>query len=250
MTLRWLRSRRLDLLESAFLVAFAAVAAGAAANRWHVSPEWRALAAAYGPDRFSQHIEEWVIRDFFKDRRGGFFVDVGASHYRTFSNTYYLEARLGWSGVAVEPQRAYEADYVRFRPRTRFFAFFAGEESGQNARLWVLDHTPYVASSERAFTEGWGEDAREVAVPTITLSDLLGGLKVTSVDLLSIDVELAEPRVLAGFDIDRYRPAFVCIEAHAQVRQRILDYFTRHRYVVAGQYLRADTDNLYFVPLT
>lgn len=68
------------------------------------------------------------------------------------------------------------------------------------------------------------------------------------VDFLSIDVELSEPKVLAGFSIGLYRPALVCIEAHPEVRQAILDHFVAHRYVVVGKYLRADAHNLWFTP--
>jgi hypothetical protein len=64
-----------------------------------------------------------------------------------------------------------------------------------------------------------------------------------------MDIELSEPKALAGFDVDRFKPALVCIEAHPEVRQQILDYFTRHRYVLVGRYLRADSKNLYFQPL-
>ena len=67
---------------------------------------------------------------------------------------------------------------------------------------------------------------------------------------MSMDIELAEPKALAGFEIERFRPSLVCIEAHAKVRQQILDYFARHHYVVVGRYLRADPQNLYFEPLT
>lgn len=245
----WLRARRFDLPEVMLLALFVAVATGVIVSRAYTPPELRAIQASYGPERYSQHHEEWIVRDFFKDRREGFFVDVGASHYKTFSNTYFLETRLGWSGIAIEPQRSYMDDYARFRPRTRFLPFFVGEASGQQARLYILDGTPYVASTERAFTEQWGANAREVEVPTITLDDALDTLDVRRVDFLSIDVELSEPRVLAGFDIERHRPALVCIEAHLEVRQRVLDYFARHRYVLAARYLRADADNLYFVPL-
>jgi hypothetical protein len=71
---------------------------------------------------------------------------------------------------------------------------------------------------------------------------------VKSIEFLSMDIELAEPKALAGFDIDRFRPALVCIEAHADVRQQILDYFAKHRYTVIGKYLRVDPNNLYFQP--
>jgi hypothetical protein len=35
-------------------------------------------------------------------------------------------------------------------------------------------------------------------------------------------------------------------EARMDVRQKILDYFANHRYVVVAKYLRIDTQNLYF----
>src|SRR5262245_10306682 len=69
----------------------------------------RYLAAAYGPARYSQFAEEWIIRDFFKDKRDGVFVDVGANHYRDSSTTFYLEEKLGWSGLAIEPLGQFEA---------------------------------------------------------------------------------------------------------------------------------------------
>ena len=81
---------------------------------------WRRHTA---PRRYSRNAEEWIIRDFLKDRRNGVFLDVGANHYRDENNTYYLESQLGWTGIAVEPLTEFEADYKRHRPGTRFRAF-------------------------------------------------------------------------------------------------------------------------------
>ncbi|MBP1685295.1 MAG: hypothetical protein H6Q33_1438 [Deltaproteobacteria bacterium] len=206
------------------------------------------LRAAYGPNRFSENEEEWIIRDYFKDRAGGFFVDIGASHYQQNSNTYYLESRLNWSGIAVDPQVILEADYRKYRPRTRFFPMFVSDVSNQSAKLYIAGGNLSAVSADRSFTQLFGDQVREFTAPTISLTDLLDQLHVTSVDFLSIDVELSEPKVLASFDIDRFRPAMVCIEAHPDVRQQILDYFAAHRYVVIGRYLRVDTQNLYFTP--
>ncbi len=209
----------------------------------------RYLAAAYGPHRYSQFAEEWIIRDFFQDKRDGVFVDVGANHYRDSSTTYYLEKNLGWSGVAIEPLSQFEADYKTHRPRTRFLPFFVSDVSDEVAKLYVLDQHTVVSSSNRAFTERTGANPRELSVPTITLNDLLPKAGIEKVDLLSMDIELSEPKALAGFDIARFRPDLVCIEAHSEVRQQILDYFTRHGYVIVGKYLPVDEHNLYFMPL-
>ena len=205
--------------------------------------------AGYGPNRYSQFAEEWIIRDFFKDRRGGVFVDVGANHYKNDSTTFYLEEQLGWSGLAVEPLEQFAAGYKQFRPRTTFLAFFVSDVSDARAKLYVLDKHSVVSSSDRTFTERTASGARELDVPTITMNDLLQKHGIERFDFLSMDIELSEPKALSGFDIKRHQPELVCIEAHSEVRQWILDYFARHGYVLVGKYLEADEHNLYFTPL-
>jgi FkbM family methyltransferase len=211
--------------------------------------ESRALEKKYGPASNSQYEEEWVLRDFYGDKREGVFVDVGANHYQENSNTYYLERAMGWSGIAVEPLREFEEGYRLNRPRTRFRPFFVSNVSNEQAKMYILKGKELVTSSSREFTERYGKGAEEVTAPTITLDDLLEHEGLAHVDLVSIDVELHEPEVLAGFDVKRFLPSLVCIEAHPEVRQQILDYFAQRGYVVAGKYLRADIQNLYFQPL-
>ena len=212
-------------------------------------PKGAKYLAGYGPKRYSQFAEEWIIRDFFKDKRNGIFVDVGANHYRDHSTTFYLEESLGWSGLAVEPLVQFADDYKKYRPRTRFLPFFVSDASDETAKMYVLDKHTVVSSFDRKFTERTGSNPREITVPTITMNDLLTKNGIEKFDLLSMDIELSEPKALAGFDITRFQPELVCIEAHSEVRQQILDYFARHGYVIVGKYLPADDHNLYFTPL-
>ncbi len=215
-----------------------------------VEPEAEPLKAKYGPAKNSYGPEEWIIRDFFQDKRGGFFLDVGANDYKVTSNTFYLEDKLQWSGIAIEPQKEFEAGYLKFRPHTKFFPFFVADVSNQRAKMYVLEKNSQIASGARGFTEQQGKKAQEVDVTTITLNDLLDSEKVQRIDFMSMDIETWEPKALAGFDIDRFKPQLVCIEVHDEVRQQIIDYFARHRYVVVGKYLRADPVNLYYTPMS
>jgi FkbM family methyltransferase len=50
---------------------------------------------------FSQNNEEFYITEYFRDKLGR-FIDIGAFHPFTFSNTRRLY-ELGWKGVFVEP---------------------------------------------------------------------------------------------------------------------------------------------------
>jgi FkbM family methyltransferase len=203
----------------------------------------------YGPQHYSEREEEWLIRDFFQDRRDGVFVDVGAHHFKSSSKTFYLEEKLGWSGLAIEPQREFAEEYAKYRPRTKFLPFFVSDVSNEKARLYLLDGMRSVASSNEAFVKQFGKPSEVREVPTITLTDLLDAERVTRIDLLTIDIELHEPYALKGFDIDRFKPSLVCIEALPPVRQQILDYFAAHDYVVVGKYVWVDLENLYFTPL-
>jgi FkbM family methyltransferase len=241
--------RRIELLLLGFALFAGGVAASALLIRWIETAETRSLEQRYGPSKYSLNAEEWIIRDFFNDRRNGVFVDVGANDYQKGSNTYYLETVLGWSGIAIDALRQFEEDYKIHRPRTRFRTFFVSDRSNDQAKVYVLKGDTLRTSATKEFTQRVGGDLSEVSTPTITLNDLLGVEGISSFDFLSMDIELAEPQALAGFDIERFHPSLVCIEAHPDVRQQILDYFARHRYVILGKYLRADTENLYFTPL-
>jgi FkbM family methyltransferase len=255
------RRRRinLDLIEFALIAVLLAAGAAVLGNQLGIRSE-RANAvqsvteleyfeSMYGPDHYSEREEEWLIRDYFQDRRGGVFVDVGANHHKLASKTYYLESHLGWSGLAIEPQQQFAADYKTHRPQTKFLSFFVSDQSNELAKLYVTGRSSLVASSDKAFVEQFGtiEEVREV--PTITLTDLLDAEGITHIDFLSMDIELHEPKALAGFDIKRFRPSLVCIEGLLPVRQNILNYFARNGYVLVGKYMWADLENLYFVPV-
>ena len=210
---------------------------------------WSELQRRYRT-RNSRNAEEWIVRDYFQDKRGGVFLDVGAADAREWNNTYFLETALGWSGLAIDAQPEFAPEYARLRPRTRFFSLFVSDVSEAAEDFYVPASGRLGATSDKEFA---GADRSEVEVRrvrTITLNDLLAREGIARVDFMSMDIELAEPKALAGFDIDRFQPDLVCIEAHPDVIQQILDYFTRHKYTVVGKYLRADDQNLYFRRLT
>ena len=106
-----------------------------------------------------------------------------------------------------------------------------------------------MASSDKAFVSQFGTPDEVRKVATVSLNDLLAREGRTTVDFVSMDIELHEPQALKGFDIRRFRPSLVCIEALLPVRQQILDYFARNGYVAVGRYLWVDRENLYFMPL-
>lgn len=252
------RLRRFDPIEAACIAALF-ITVGFALGRtfilnYHesfVSPrdlQW--LRDKYGSHKWSENAEEWLIRDFFQDAHAGTFVDVGSADARVGSNTYFLESQLGWSGLAVDALETYAPSYQKFRPRTKFLPLFVSNRSDDTATMYVSKRFEQYSSTVRDFTSQHAPSVEAHQVPTITLNDLLAQAAITKIDFLSMDIELSEPPALSGFDLRRFMPRLVCIEAQTETRQQILDYFASRGYTVVGKYLRLDRINLWFTPLS
>ena len=68
-------------------------------------PNTRIFQSVSKDDRklFSQDNQDFIVyENFFKDKKDGFFCDIGGNHPLKINNTLYFE-ELGWSGIAFEP---------------------------------------------------------------------------------------------------------------------------------------------------
>lgn len=199
----------------------------------------------------SEQWEELFIRDFFRDQKGGVFVDIGASDYREASLTYFLDKHLGWSGVAVDAIAHYGKDYEKYRPRTQFFSFYVGDKDGDKAEFFVVHGDERKSSGAKELGDRYRDEGRQVdetEVQTITLNTLLTKAGVDKIDLLTMDIELAEEAALKGFDVTRFQPKLVVVEAYDQVRPFITEYFAKAGYELMEQYTTSDARNLYYAP--
>lgn len=55
-----------------------------------------------GIDFQGQANQDMLAYLFFRGKKDGFFIDIGANDGKTFSNTFIFE-NLGWKGICVEP---------------------------------------------------------------------------------------------------------------------------------------------------
>jgi len=205
------------------------------------------LVARYGRPKYSQYLEELIARDFFKDERSGFFVDVGAGDALFNSTTAFLEKELGWTGIAIDAEPKHLESFLKERRGTRFFAYFVGDKDGANVDFWVNDTEWRVSSGVKGFADSRGS-TRAIKVPEITLNTLLDRQGVRRIDFLSMDIEQAEPMALAGFDIRRFRPRLVCVEMQSETRGAINAYLTGHGWVEVETYRQWDSVNGWFMP--
>jgi FkbM family methyltransferase len=208
----------------------------------------------FGVKIYSQWDEETLIRHFFDDQRDGFFVDIGAAACCFDSTTYYLESRLGWTGIAVDANASYRADYKKRRRGSRFFSYFVSDASDKLADFFLVPKAPGISSgdpkhiSKFPYVKERKLEIDQVKIPTITMNKLLEREKVQTIDFLSMDIEGAELAALNGFDIEKYKPRLVCVEIQKELADKLLDYFTRHGYRRIEEYRPFDQFNWYFTP--
>jgi FkbM family methyltransferase len=203
---------------------------------------------------YSQGVEEIIIRDFFQDMKDGVFVDVGAAHYKELSTTYYLEKHLGWSGIAIDALEEYGAEYEVHRPGTEFINAAVTDKSGETISFYRSVAWRELSSIDKSYAEWagqhWRNDGRttEVTVGTVTLNEILDNRGIKTIDFLSMDIEGSEPAALRGFDILRFKPRLVCIEALERNRPHLKEYFSENNYRRIERYSKWDISNWYFTP--
>lgn len=198
---------------------------------------------------YGQHGEDCVLWSVFQDlKTPGFFLDVGALDGKRFSNTYVFE-QAGWTGMCVEAHPFYVPYVKRNRPnsivvhaaasnenkdKTKFYANKLGSLSTLDASMATLFSTKY-AKHFKGFTE--------IEVPMRTVDSMLEEHNIKRVQVVSIDVEGTELDVLKGFNIAKYKPRILVIEAIDKARaNKIKAYLAKNKYYCP----RKVTNNYYF----
>lgn len=155
----------------------------------------------------SANEERSLIASYFQGATG-FFVEVGAYDPVFQSQSYHLELG-GWDGLLIEPIPEFAENLARNRKaRVRQCACVAPADA----------HAGHVPLLERRGASTIRFNPRQVGheqvidVPAATLTDVLIDANVAQVDFLSVDVEGAEPDVLRGLDLARYRPRLILVD--------------------------------------
>lgn len=201
--------------------------------------------------RFEEGYQSQMAQDLFlnrwifNDRGPGFFVDVGAFDGELGSNTWFFEKRLGWRGIAFEPnpgafaalrqRRSCQAIQGCAYNRDGEVSFLALSEKDQHRRTEQLlrpvnlssmaldphhgavmlsgirEHIGNMARVDQA-TEMWQLDQTLVTVPCHRIDRVLENSGVSTVDYLSVDVEGAELEVMQGIDFTRVQVNVISLE--------------------------------------
>ena len=163
---------------------------------------------------YAQNLEDYHLDLVFGDVSDGVYVDVGGGHPVADNVTFWFYLK-GWRGLIVEPQEQLAAVYAGVRPRDTVYCGLAGRADG-TVDFHVVEGLHGLSSAVLANAESagqYGAAFRTESKPVRRLSALIADAGLERIDFLKIDVEGAEPDVLAGLDLTRHRPRVILVEA-------------------------------------
>ncbi|SLN53630.1 hypothetical protein PSA7680_02797 [Pseudoruegeria aquimaris] len=168
-------------------------------------------------------------------KRGGYFVEFGATDGEKYSNSNLLEKRFGWQGILSEPAVGWHRRLRRKRDciiDTRCVWRATGEHlSFDMAKSKTLSTLTQFADSDH-HAEKRGEDFERLTVETVSLADMLAEHGAPeAIDYLSVDTEGSEFEILKAFDFGRHRFGLITVEHNfTEQREKIHDLLVSNGY--------------------
>ena len=172
-----------------------------------------------------------IYLDAFGYKTSGSFVEVGAFDGMSWSNSSCL-AEAGWKGLLFEPvPQHYNRCAARYRDNKNVDVVKCciGDYNGE-AKVYLgsslsttsiemikvfnsLDWSKHIGHNEKKFIKS----------EIYTLDSMLEKHNwPENFDVLVVDTEGTELKVLQGFDVDRWAPKVAIIEAHEKHKDKVL----------------------------
>jgi len=174
------------------------------------------------------------------ERERGFYVDVGAHHPTTMSNTALLYAE-GWRGINIDATPNSMEAFRKQRPEDTNLEIGIADVPGRKTFLRFSDPSlnGFLPEETARMHEARGFPILErVAINCLPLNDVLAKYANRPVDLLNVDVEGMDEAILRSLDLRRWRPTMIVTEIlefgpiDEVVNSPIHRYLTRNGYLL------------------
>jgi FkbM family methyltransferase len=159
------------------------------------------------------------------------YIDIGC-HHPIFGNTTYLLYRGGSSGIVVEPNDVICQKISEIRARDICVNAGISDHNGKETFYTFERGTRNTFSKSQAieWKKQSGQEYQEKLIDVISLNTLIKKSKNSCPDIISIDTEGYEEKILSGFDW-KIRPKIFCIESAGR-KESLISLFSNKGYTV------------------
>ena len=190
---------------------------------------------------FSQFDEDIFLREFFKNKKKGFFIDIGCHHPFKANNTFLLY-KSGWSGINIDLNKISIDLFNIARPRDINICTAISDKEGI-IEYYLPNNNPL--SSEITINKNFskileshhGNTYKAFKTKSATWQSIENqyGSLLKSIDILKIDIEGSDLKVLKTIDLNRINPILLMIEASEldfNERNQIISYLKLKKYKI------------------
>lgn len=157
--------------------------------------------AQYGQD-------EYLDKKIFKQKEGGFFLDIGANDGITYSNTFFFEQHRHWNGICIEPHPTAYSKLVTNR-KCKTLNIGISKTEGELEFLKIEGYSEMLSglkdSYDKDHLERIENEIREhggkkeiIMVPCQRLEKIIEENQIDKVDYCSVDIEGGELDVVSS----------------------------------------------------
>lgn len=191
---------------------------------------------------YAQFDTDIVLASYFQEGEQLHGIEVGAVDGIFISNTYALEKEKGAEILCIEANPKYE-EALR-RNRKHVISCAVASFNGDDMPFYVISMDDMRNLSSVSALEidqellanhkaAYRISEYEEKVKVRTLDSCIADWNPPKIDFVSIDIEGGELEGMRGFDVNKWKPRVILLEANSQKHvDELTEYMSRHNYKV------------------
>jgi len=190
----------------------------------------------------AQLFQDLFVLFMLNEKRGGTFLEFGATDGIELSNSFLLESKYGWRGVLAEPSPQWHKKLKENRPNSNIITECIYSETGKKLDFFVSDVGVLSTldqfrnsdiSSMPGNTKARNLKGYNHEVSTISLNDVfIKHFDGSPIDYMSVDTEGSELLILQHFDFEKFAPKIVSVEHnYTDSQNKLDDLFKENKYI-------------------
>lgn len=163
--------------------------------------------------------DQYIHQSFFKNKKNGFYIEIGANNGISLSNTLVFE-QLGWSGLGVEPLPDVYDQLIQNRTCECVNGVISNSDEEEIEFLQVSGYAEMLSGILSEYDPEHlnrvnrelvlhGGEKQIIKIKNYKFNDLV---KETKISYLSIDTEGSELSILKSIDFDKYDIDVISVE--------------------------------------
>lgn len=159
------------------------------------------------------HEDIFLYENYFKNKRNGVYIELGALDGNLYSNSKFFEDYLDWKGILIEPNPHQFELLKQNRPNNFLFNNLVSNSKENLKFRYFVNHHAAVSGVEKTLPQKHMDvyfesnnsfhqslPQNSISMKPLSLTEIVKSTNISHIDLLSLDVEGHEYEVLQSWD--------------------------------------------------